>query len=215
MRNTILVISLFSAAIIAAVTSCGGTSTDKKDPMEATYDSAAMVKRGEYLITISGCDDCHSPKNMGPDGPEIDMSKRLSGFPSSRPIPEFDSNIVKKGIAQFNSDLTAAAGPWGISFAANLTSDASGAGSWPFENFRYAMRHGKLKGLEGSRPLLPPMPWFNIAKMTDLDLEAVLYIFKKYKTGRECSACTKAVFRYKIKQRKIMRHIPDYLRPPR
>jgi hypothetical protein len=181
MRNTILVISIFSAAIIAAVTSCGGAFAEKKDPMEATYDSAAMVKRGEYLITIGGCDDCHSPKNMGPNGPEIDMSKRLSGFPSSRPIPEFDSNIVKKGIAQFNGDLTAAAGPWGISFAANLTSDETGLGNWSLDNFRYAMRHGKWKGLEGSRPLLPPMPWFNIAKMTDLDLEAVYTFLKSTK----------------------------------
>lgn len=181
MRNTILVILIFSAAIIAAVTSCGGISSGKKDPMEATYDSTAMVKRGEYLITIGGCDDCHSPKIMGSNGPEIDMSKRLSGFPSSRPIPEFDSNLVKKGIAQFNGDLTAAAGPWGISFAANLTSDATGAGSWPFENFRYAMRHGKWKGLEGSRPLLPPMPWFNFAKMTDQDLEAVYTFLKSTK----------------------------------
>jgi hypothetical protein len=181
MRNTILTISIFTAAIIAAVTSCGGISTAKSDPMAATYDSAAMVKRGEYLVTIGGCDDCHSPKNMGPNGPEIDMSKRLSGFPSSRPIPAFDSNLVKKGIAQFNGDLTAAAGPWGISFAANITSDASGLGNWSLDHFRYAMRHGKWKGLEGSRPLLPPMPWFNIAKMTDLDLEAVYTFLKSTK----------------------------------
>lgn len=73
----------------------------------------------------------------------------------------------------FNEDLTAAAGPWGVSFAANITSDATGAGSWQEENFILALRKGKFKGLEGSRNLLPPMPWQNFSQMTDDDLKAI------------------------------------------
>jgi mono/diheme cytochrome c family protein len=49
------------------------------------------------------------------------------------------------------------------------------------ENFKYALRHGKWKGLEGSRDLLPPMPRFNLAKMTDEDLEAIYAYLKTTK----------------------------------
>jgi mono/diheme cytochrome c family protein len=180
MRNTFLIISSIALTIVTAVIACTNTSA-KNETKTAVLDSVQKVKRGEYLVTVGGCDDCHSPKIMGPKGPEVDMEKRLSGFPSSRPIPKFDSNLVKKGIAQFNEDLTSAAGPWGVSFAANLTSDISGIGNWTLENFKYALRHGKWKGLEGSRDLLPPMPWFNLAKMTDEDLEAIYAYLKTTK----------------------------------
>jgi hypothetical protein len=171
MRKTIFILSTIAAVTIIAV-ACNSKTGDSK-PAEKKQDKAALLKRGEYLVTISGCDDCHSPKKMGPHGPEVDRERRLSGFPATRPLPQFDSNVLKKGIMQLNEDLTASAGPWGISFAANLTSDASGAGSWPLENFKFALRHGKLKGLAASRDMLPPMPWFNFAKMTDEDLEAL------------------------------------------
>jgi Cytochrome c len=177
MRKTFLIISGIAVTIVTAVIACTNTSA-KSETKTAATDSIQKVKHGEYLVTVAGCDDCHSPKIMGPKGPEIDMEKRFSGFPATRPVPKFDSNLVKKGIAQFNEDLTSAAGPWGVSFAANLTNDASGIGNWTLENFKYALRHGKWKGLEGSRDLLPPMPWFNLSKMTDEDLEAI-YAFLK------------------------------------
>jgi Cytochrome c len=180
MQNKIFILSFFSVAAVAAIISCN-SSTASQNNTAKKMDSLTLIKRGEYLVTAAGCDDCHSPKKMGANGPEIDMERRLSGFPASRPMPAFDSNIVKKGIVQLNEDLTSAAGPWGVSFAANLTSDATGAGSWPIENFKYALRHGKLKGLETSRNLLPPMPWFNLAKLTDEDLEAIHAFLKTTK----------------------------------
>jgi Cytochrome c len=177
MRKTfIILLSLVVAIIIFYLAYIGPMGTNKYGSKKTS--TTTQIKRGEYLVTTSGCDDCHSPKKMGPKGPEIDMERRLSGFPASRPIPAFDSNLVKKGITQFNEDLTAAAGPWGISFAGNLTSDGTGIGNWPLQNFKYALRHGKWKGIEGSRSLLPPMPWFNFAKMTDEDLDA-MYAFLK------------------------------------
>ncbi len=175
MRKIFLFIIGMAVVTLTAVIACTNTSA-KNEKKAAVSDSAQKVKRGEYLVTVGGCDDCHSPKIMGPKGPEIDVKKRFSGFPAPRPIPKFDSNLVKKGIAQFNEDLTSAAGPWGVSFAANITGDMSGIGNWTLENFKYALRHGKWKGPEGSRDLLPPMPWFNMAKMTDEDLEAI-YVF--------------------------------------
>jgi hypothetical protein len=71
-----------------------------------------------------------------------------------------------------NPTLTAWSGPWGISFAANLTPDQkTGMGMWTEEMFIKAMRTGKHMGM--SRPILPPMPWQNVAAMTDGDLKAV------------------------------------------
>jgi len=81
----------------------------------------------------------------------------------------------------FEPDLTAAAGPWGVSFAANITSDQSGIGNWTEEGFIRAMREGKFKGIEGSRMLLPPMPWENFAKLTDEDIRAIYAYLKTTK----------------------------------
>ena len=178
MKN-LFILMILVAVMSAAVISCTGAGADTGK--KAVDDSVELVKRGEYLVTIGVCDDCHSPKKMGPKGPEIDPELRLSGYPSSRPIPKFDSNMAKTGMVQFNEDFTAYAGPWGISFSANLTSSPTGAGSWNFENFKYAIRHGKWKGLESSRDLMPPMPWFNYKLMPDEDLKAVHAYLKTLK----------------------------------
>ena len=53
-----------------------------------------IVKRGEYLVTIMGCNDCHSPKKMGPNGAEIIPELMLSGYPSDRPIVKFSKQFV-------------------------------------------------------------------------------------------------------------------------
>ena len=148
---------------------------------QIVMDSAEKVKRGEYLVSIIGCEDCHSPKRMGPMGPEIIPELRLSGYPSSRPIQKADSQVVKQGWALFGPDLTSAVGPWGMSFAGNLTSDETGIGNWTEENFIRALREGKYKGLENSRPLLPPMPWFDFKNMTDEDLKSIFAYLKTVK----------------------------------
>ena len=50
--------------------------------------ASTQVKRGEYLVNFGGCHDCHTPKKMGPNGPEADMSKMLSGHPESASVPK-------------------------------------------------------------------------------------------------------------------------------
>lgn len=180
MRKTFLIVTAFIASIVMASLACN-TNTADTTSTTGSISNDSLVKRGGYLVATSGCDDCHSPKKMGPRGPELDMDLRLAGFPSTRPIPAFDSNMVKKGIMMFNEDLTSSAGPWGVSFAANLTSDATGAGSWPLENFMTAIRKGKFKGHETGRDLLPPMPWQNFAQMTDQDLKAIHAFLKSTK----------------------------------
>ena len=179
MRKTILVISVLTTSVMAGIVSCNSGETGK--PATGSVYSESVVKRGEYLVTIGGCDDCHSPKKFGARGPEVDMDLRLSGFPANRPDPKYDSNVVRKGLIMFNEDFTSAAGPWGASFAANLTSDDTGVGNWTEEQFFKALREGKFKGLDGSRALLPPMPWENFGKMTDEDLRAVFAFLKSTK----------------------------------
>lgn len=177
---------LFIAAGILAFTS-GTISTSctnhsvTNEQKTVVMDSAEKVKRGEYLVSIIGCDDCHSPKRMGPMGPEIIPELRLSGYPSSRPIQKADSQVVKQGWMLMGTDLTSCVGPWGMSFAGNLTSDETGIGNWTEENFLRAIKKGKYKGLENSRPLLPPMPWFVYKNMSDEDLKSIFAYLKTVK----------------------------------
>ncbi|WP_153800373.1 c-type cytochrome [Foetidibacter luteolus] len=176
MKSIFLVLAAALAATALLTPSCKNVQGETKTP---AYDSTLkLIARGEYLVNTTGCDDCHSPKQMGPQGPEIIPELRLSGYPSGRPIQKADSNVVKQGWALFGPDLTSAVGPWGMSFAANLTSDGTGIGNWKEEQFINAIRNGKWKGLDANRPLLPPMPWFVYRNMTDYDLRAI-YAFLK------------------------------------
>ena len=180
MRKSLVIIPLIAAGIAAAALSCNNTQANP-ERKTAGMDSTEKVKRGEYLVSIIGCDDCHSPKRMGPMGPEIIPELRLSGYPSSRPIMKADTSVVNQGWAMFVPDLTSSVGPWGVSFSANLTSDETGIGNWTEENFLRAIREGKYKGLETSRPLLPPMPWFVYKNMKDEDLKSIFAYLKTVK----------------------------------
>ncbi|MDZ7607757.1 MAG: diheme cytochrome c-553 [Cyclobacteriaceae bacterium] len=141
----------------------------------------SQVKWGEHLVIISGCHDCHTPKKMSAFGPVLDSALWLSGHPAS--MPPIDINrkeIESKGLA-VTSDLTEWVGPWGVSYSANLTPDATGIGTWSEEQFILCLRKGKYKGLEGSRTLLPPMPWPMVGQMTDNELKAVFAYLKTIK----------------------------------
>lgn len=129
-----------------------------------------LIKRGAYLTTIGACHDCHSPKVMTPQGPEPDPSRLLSGHPKDEPIPAISNN---QDWILFSQNLTAFVGPWGISYAANLTPDDTGTGNWTFEQFKTALRKGKYKGLTSGRDLLPPMPWQMYQHFTDDDMLAI------------------------------------------
>ena len=175
---------LFAATCIALIVTSCSNSTQKPAENNAAVKTVSpedMVKHGEYLVTIMGCNDCHSPKKMGPNGPEIIPELLLSGYPSDRPVIKFDNPLLKEGFGMFYPDLTAAAGPWGVSFAANLTPDQSGIGTWTEEQFKKALIQGKFKGIEGARMLLPPMPWFNYIVLKDEDVSAIFAYLKSIK----------------------------------
>jgi hypothetical protein len=133
-----------------------------------------QVRRGEYLATYGGCNDCHSPKVMSPRGPVPDPSRLLSGHPQNETLPPVPPGALTPGgwMAITNGHLTAWAGPWGVSYAANLTPDKrTGLGGWTADDFIKTMRTGKHLGV--GRPLLPPMPVDGIAALTDADLRAL------------------------------------------
>ncbi len=130
------------------------------------------VARGEYLVTVAGCNDCHTPWKMGENGPEPDMTRMLSGHPADLEMPPAPPSDSSPWMVSMAATSTAFAGPWGVSFTANLTPcEETGLGPWTEEIFINTMRTGRHWGQ--SRPLLPPMPWFNYARMSDEDLGSV------------------------------------------
>jgi len=150
-------------------------------PAAVAQDKAA-VKRGLYLVTLGGCNDCHSPKLMTPQGPQPDSARLLSGHPANVQVAPIAPGTLssEKWIAMTNGDFTAWAGPWGISFAANLTPDkATGLGGWTAEQFIQSTRTGKHLGV--GRPILPPMPIASLATLTDADLKAIFAYLKSIK----------------------------------
>jgi len=174
-------IFILSLAGLLCLSACNKSKSADSAKTPAAPTPEDLVKKGEYLVQISGCNDCHSPKRMGPNGPEIIAELMLSGYPASQPVPPFDKSLAAKGISQFTPDLTAACGPWGVSFAANLTPDDTGIGTWTEEQFKTALTKGKFKGMENGRTLLPPMPWVNYAPMKDEDIKAVFAYLKSIK----------------------------------
>ena len=135
------------------------------------------VERGKYLLTFGGCHDCHTPKVQGPNGaPTLDAAKLLSGHPENLPPPSWSPKDMKeKGVAvATNEPLTAWAGPWGVSFAINLTPDKeTGIAEWSEAMFIQVARTGKHQGQPNGRDILPPMPWFNMKDLSEADLKAI------------------------------------------
>jgi len=178
MKKALLMISV----VVLGLASCQNESTQTiSKKTDQAPEPEISVARGEYLVNAMGCDDCHSPKRMGAHGPEIIAELRFSGYPSGRPLQPIDKENLSKGWALFNGDLTSAVGPWGQSFAANITSDPTGIGNWDVSNFMTALRKGKYKGLESGRNLLPPMPWTAHAKLTDEDIISIFSFLKTTK----------------------------------
>ncbi|HNL65808.1 MAG TPA: diheme cytochrome c-553, partial [Ferruginibacter sp.] len=133
MRTKVSAIILGAVALTAAVISCDNQKENKTTVQAISNDS--LVKRGAYLVNSIGCDDCHSPKKMGPHGPEVVAETRFGGFLASNPIGKVDTNVIKNGWAMFGPDFTNTVGPWGMSFAANISSDETGIGNWSEQQF--------------------------------------------------------------------------------
>jgi hypothetical protein len=167
---------------IALVTLIFCTRCSEKQPSNITKENfgefASKVEWGDHLVTIAACHDCHTPKKMGPMGPVLDSNRLLAGHIKGSPEPMVNNrDIQSKGLV-LTDDLTTWIGPWGTSYTANLTSDATGIGNWSESQFKTALRKGKYKGMEEGRPLLPPMPWEMYRNFTDAEIGAIFAYLK-------------------------------------
>ena len=181
MKKQVLFITAMAAVVCIAMYACNTKAGNKEETGKTDFTNKELIERGGYLVTIAGCDDCHTPKKMGPMGPELDMERRLSGYNQQIPFPKVDTNLIKQGWSLVNPDLTGWAGMWGASFTANITSDETGIGNWTFDQFKKAFQQGKWKGMDNSRPLMPPMPWQNYSQMKEDDVKAVFAFLKSTK----------------------------------
>src|SRR5204863_2861552 len=139
------------------------------------------VARGRYLANVGGCNDCHTPKIFTATSMSLDTTRLLAGYPAAAPVPALPAGLPNPAAwaALSNGDGTAWAGPWGTSFAANLTPHETGLAAWTPELFIQAMRTGKHMGT--GRAVLPPMPWQDYGQMTDDDLRAVFAYLRSLK----------------------------------
>jgi len=135
-------------------------------------EDRARIERGRQLVNTSGCMDCHTPLKPGPNGPEPDMSRHLSGHPDTLQMPPAPTLPEGPWGVVVSSTLTSWSGPWGTSFTANLTPDMeTGLGKWTVEDFKATFRTGRRMGR--GRPILPPMPIPVYNNFSDRDLEAI------------------------------------------
>lgn len=122
--------SIRAGLVLAATLACG-----LPGPASAAGAESAAVQRGRYLVTVAGCNDCHTPGYLPANG-QVPEKEWLTGSPVGYQ------------------------GPWGTTYATNL---------------RLVM--ARLTEAEwvahARKERLPPMPWFNLARMTDADLKAV------------------------------------------
>jgi cytochrome c553 len=160
------------------ISACSGQPAPNPTPEKTVAAAPAMspAERGKYLVNTAGCNDCHTPWKMGPNGPEPDMTRMLSGHPESE-IATTPPKLDGPWMAAASQTFTAWAGPWGISYTANLTPDQNtGLGIWTEDMFIKTLREGKH--MATSRPILPPMPWQVYRNFTDDDLKAIFAYLK-------------------------------------
>jgi hypothetical protein len=157
--------SLSEVLVVSALTASAAFAADRRP---APSD---QIQRGAYLARIGGCNACHTPLKMTASGPVPDTSRLLSGHPQDLKMPP-PAKLAMPWMVSASATLTAWSGPWGISYAANLTPDRdTGMGSWDEATFLLAMHSGRHLGK--GRPILPPMPWQDLAVMKEEDLKAL------------------------------------------
>jgi hypothetical protein len=156
--------------ILVSAVAVGGSAA-AADAAKAPPKLSKQAQRGQYLVTVAGCNDCHTPLAMGPQGPAPDMTRMLSGHNSEMKMPNAPQPIGPWMVSMAATN-TAFSGPWGTSYVANITSDKeTGIGGWTEKQFIQTMKTGKHQG--AGRPILPPMGWQNLAAATDDDLKSI------------------------------------------
>ncbi|MCM2310980.1 MAG: hypothetical protein NDI84_06205 [Steroidobacteraceae bacterium] len=162
MKRRILMQPVLAAALLVAL---------QTRPAMAANPEPDLVARGQYVVLVSACHDCHTPWIVGPNGPEPDMSRMLSGHPEGTELPPAPPS-EGPWVMRTSATNTAWSGAWGTSFTANLTPDPeTGLGRWTLRNFKETIRTGRHMGR--GRAILPPMPIPMYRNFSDADLEAI------------------------------------------
>lgn len=171
MNRTNTSTTLLTASFVVSVLAAGATASAAA-PKAAGGGDESQAARGAYLVNAGGCHDCHTPLKMGPNGPEPDKTRLLSGHPAALVMPPAPALPPGPWMVVSSATNTAWSGPWGVSFTANLTPDKeTGLGTWTARSFIETIRSGRHLGR--GRALLPPMPVQVVANYTDADLEAI------------------------------------------
>ncbi len=187
MPNALLVFAALFLYACSNDTPAAETTEVKEAATEAPKfgeNYASQVEWGKHLVTVGGCNDCHTPKLMTPQGPVDDTSRMLSGHYGNIPTAAVDRKQMESKGYVVTADFTAWVGPWGVSYAANLTPDETGTGKWTEEQFLYAIKNLVFHGLPGSRPLLPPMAMMPVKHYTDNEVKAIFAYIKTIKPVR-------------------------------
>jgi hypothetical protein len=109
------------------------------------------------------------------------MDRMLMGHPQDEAVTApFKTPAGSPYEIHINGNLTAWSGPWGVTYAANLTPDENtGIGIWTDDMFVNALQKGKHMG--AGRLILPPMPWNWYGQLPPDDLKAILAYLKSIK----------------------------------
>jgi mono/diheme cytochrome c family protein len=118
--------------------------------VQSSKAADAEIDRGKYLVSLAGCNDCHTP---GYFFGKPDMARFLGGSEVGFEIP---------GLGVFH-------GP-------NLTPDQdTGLGTWSAEQIVAAITKGQRPD---GRQLAPIMPWHAFANLTGEDARAIVAFLK-------------------------------------
>jgi mono/diheme cytochrome c family protein len=118
--------------------------------VSAASAAETQVERGKYLVTITGCNDCHTP---GALLGKPDFSRTLGGSDVGFGIP---------GV--------------GVFVGQNLTPDKeTGLGGWTTDQIIAAITKGERPD---GRKLFPVMPWPALANLTADDAQAIVAYLK-------------------------------------
>lgn len=117
---------------------------------DAHAADAEQIERGKYLVTLGGCNDCHT---SGYFFGKPDMERMLGGSEVGFEIP---------GLGTF--------------YGPNLTPDkTTGLGDWSEDEIVTAIQTGMRPD---GRALAPIMPWRALANLTPSDAQAIAAFLK-------------------------------------
>jgi cytochrome c553 len=170
--TTALIASAILLTAVLSTASLGASSTGGANAQDGVpVTKQQQIERGKYLVEIMGCHDCHTPAKMGPNGPEQDRTRALSGHPEELVMPPVPAP-TGPWVASIAATFTAFGSPAGAVFTRNLTPDKeTGLGDWTVEEFIATMKTGRERGK--GRPVLPPMPVQNLRALSDTDIRAL------------------------------------------